>query len=68
MKPQLKIGDRVAWTREHLKLGFTDDRGTVVSIFESHPPRVMVQWDSGPAHSSLESNLILANRIHLETP
>ncbi|TXH48013.1 MAG: hypothetical protein E6Q97_26090 [Desulfurellales bacterium] len=74
MKPQLKIGDRVAWSRTFVRdaggcmKDMADMRGTVISVFSIKPRRVYVSWNDNTTFCSLESNLVLAERIHLETP
>ena len=71
----IKIGDRVAFSRAHLRntgqfTGWAPfARGIVVS--QSKPLRegvhlVSVQWDDCDASSALDCNLVRADRIHLE--
>lgn len=73
--PQFNIGDRVAIAATFLRSisdfrhSSASQRGVVTHVSPVHADRtlVQVQWDDGHVSKSLNVNLVLANRIHLES-
>lgn len=59
------VGQRVALTRDMLRLGFPDIRGTIKSV-DTLNRVIGVRWDDGRKTNILSSNLIRVDRIHLE--
>jgi hypothetical protein len=59
------VGQRVALTRNMLRMGLPDLRGTIKSV-DTMNRVIGVRWDDGHKTHVLSCNLIRTDRIHLE--
>jgi hypothetical protein len=66
-KHNFKAGDRVAMSSKWLKSTQAHDMGNLRgTVFYTGDMVVSVQWDNSRVSGVLASNLVLAERVHLE--
>lgn len=59
------VGDKVRLTRTMLRMGLPDMLGRVVAV-DTNIRVLGVRWEDGSKTSVLSSNVIRADRVHLE--